>query len=146
MRLARQLKLDVIPLVERLVHDPSPQVRRELAIALRHQSQAAAGLWAELALQHDGQDRWYLESLGIGADQQWDAYLSAWLDKVGGDWSAPAGREILWRSRGGQTAGYLAKIIADESTPAEMHTRFFRAFDFLTGPEKDEALKSLLGF
>ena len=23
---------------------------------------------------HDGKDRWYLEALGIGADQHWDAY------------------------------------------------------------------------
>ena len=25
-------------------------------------------LWAELAAQYDGHDRWYLEALGIGAD------------------------------------------------------------------------------
>ena len=146
LRLARQLKFDVIPFVQRLIDDSSPQVRRELAIALRHnKSPAAAGLWTKLALQHDGRDRWYLEALGIGADNQWDAFLATWLDKVGENWSTTAGRDILWRSRGRQTPGYLAKILADESTPAETHARYFRAFDFLSGPEKDQALKTLLG-
>lgn len=36
LRAARQLKMDVIPLMRRLVTDPSPQVRRECALALRH--------------------------------------------------------------------------------------------------------------
>ena len=145
IRLARQLEFDVLPIVKQLVHDRSAQVRRELAIALRHQSAAAAPLWAELALQHDGRDRWYLEALGIGADRQWDACLAAWLDKVGQEWSTPAGRDIIWRSRGKRSPSYLAKILANESTPATSHPRYFRAFDFLTGPEKDRALKTLLG-
>ena len=145
VRLARQLKLNVMAVVQRLIHDPSPQVRRELAVSLRHQSQAAAPLWSELALQYDGKDRWYLEALGIGAYLHWDAFLPVWLENVGEDWSGPAGRDILWRSRSSQTPNYLAKILADDATPAETHPRYFRAFDFLTGPEKDRALKTLLG-
>jgi len=39
----------------------------------------APALWAELAKQYDGKDRWYLEALGIGVDGQWDRYLNAWL-------------------------------------------------------------------
>ena len=39
----------------------------------------------------------------------------------------------------------LAKIIQDKSTTEDDKPRYFRAFDFLKGPEKDEALKSLLG-
>ena len=47
---------------------------------LRHNtSPKAAELWADLAVQHDGKDRWYLEALGIGADKQWDLFFSAWL-------------------------------------------------------------------
>src|SRR6185369_3978081 len=73
LRIVRSLKLDVIPYVKMLVNDPSPQVRRECAIALRHNhATEAPSLWAALANQHDGQDRWYLEALGIGADQQED--------------------------------------------------------------------------
>jgi hypothetical protein len=146
VRLARQVSPDVIPVVKKLVRDPSPQVRRECAIALRHhQAPAAAELWAQLALQHDGQDRWYLEALGISADKQWDRYLAAWLKSVGDKWNAPAGLDIVWRSRSKATPALLAKIIQDEKTPSETQPRYFRAFDFLEGPEKDAALKSILG-
>lgn len=146
IRLARQVKGSVIPVVQKLVRDPSPQVRRELAIALRHSSDPqAADLWADLALQHDGRDRWYLEALGIAADRQWDAYLASWLKKVGDKWNTPAGKDIVWRSRAKATPALLARIITDASTPVETQPRYFRAFDFLVGPEKDAALKSILG-
>jgi hypothetical protein len=135
-----------IPIVKKLASDSSPQVRRECAIALRHSaSPEAADLWTQLALQHDGQDRWYLEALGIAADKQWDRYLGAWLKSVGEKWNTPAGRDVIWRSRAKATPALLAKIIQDEKTPPETQPRYFRAFDFQTGPEKDAALKSLLG-
>lgn len=144
IRLARQLKLDLIPVVQKLVRDEA-RVRRELAIALRgHKSPEAPKLWAELANQHDGEDRWYLEALGISATGQWDQYLGAWLELVGDGWNTAGGRDIIWRSRSRLTAGYLAKIVKDENTPLDTHPRYFRAFDFLSGPEKDKALESIL--
>ena len=145
VRLARQLKLDVIPIVAGLAKDPSSAVRRELAIALRHnKSDKMPEQWAELALQHDGKDRWYLEALGVSADKNWDACLNAWMKRAGSDWSTPAGRDIIWRSRAKQTPSLLAKIVQDDKTPTDTHPRYMRAFDFLSGPEKDKALESIL--
>ncbi len=144
VRLARQLKLDLAPIVAALVKDPSPQVRRDCAIALhRNDSPKTPELWAELAARHDGDDRWYLEALGIGAVDQWDACLDAWLKKVGEGWNTPAGRDILWRSRAAKTPGYLAKIISDPNTPREELPRFFRAFDFQSGAGKEVAISLL---
>jgi len=37
---------------------------------------------AQLAAQHDGKDRWYLEALGIGADKQWDKFFDAGWQKL----------------------------------------------------------------
>ena len=86
LRIARELKLDIIPYVKKLAGDSSAQVRRECAIALRHQaSPEAPTLWAALAQQHDGTDRWYLEALGIGADGQENAFFNAWMAAVGRD-------------------------------------------------------------
>ncbi|QDV26098.1 PVC-type heme-binding CxxCH protein [Aureliella helgolandensis] len=147
IRLARQLKLDVASYGPRLVRDASPQVRRELAISLRDSSSSdAASLWAELASQYDGKDRWYLEALGIGERSQANQCFAAWLDKVGDAWNTPAGREIVWRSRADQASTYLAKILEDPELPSSQQDHFMRAFDFHQGPEKDAALKSLLGF
>ncbi len=145
LRIARQVKLDVIPLVTSLAHDSSAQVRRECAIALPHQnSPEAPKLWAELARQHAGQDRWYLEALGIGADRQWDAFLDAWLAIVGDRWDSPAGRDIIWRSRSKKTPGLLVKIIGDKNLTAQDREHFYRSLDFINGPEKEAALVELL--
>ncbi len=144
IRLARQYDQDVLPIVEQLKRDPSAAVRRELAIALRHNKDPrASALWGELALQHDGQDRWYLEALGIGADQQWDACFDAWLGLVGEQWNSPAGRDIVWRSRSPKACRYLAKIIATTESEEDQY-RYFRALDFHQGPSKLQALGELV--
>ncbi len=141
VRLARRDKKDLIPIVRQLVSDVSPRVRRELLLALRHhRDPEAADLWAELALRHDGQDRWYLEALGIAADQQWDRFFAAWIAKVGGEWSSPAGRDIVWRSRAEAAMPLLAKII--KMSPPEEHLRYFRAFDFHRNGQRDEQGRS----
>lgn len=144
IRLARQHELNLLEIVEQLKRDSSPQVRRELAIALRHLPDAhAAELWTELALQHDGHDRWYLEALGIAADKQWDRFFDAWLQKVGDNWNTPAGRDIVWRARTPKACRYLAEIIA-QTTSEEEQYRYFRAFDFHEGTAKLAALNTLL--
>jgi hypothetical protein len=145
LRIARGLKLDVIPFVKQLGRDPSAQVRRECAIALRHQqSPEAPALWAELAAQYDGKDRWDLEALGIGADKQWDTFFDAWLTQVGANWNSAAGREIVWRSRSPKTPALLVKIIQDGTLSAAQRDHYFRSLDFISGPEKDVALLELL--
>src|SRR3989441_9834901 len=145
LRIARELKLDVVPYVKMLARDASAQVRRESAIALRHNpSPEAPKLWGELAAQHDGKDRWYLEALGIGADRQWEAFFGAWLAQVGDNWNTPAGRDIVWRSRSKKTAGLLVKIISDKSLNNQERNHYFRSLDFISGPEKDAALVELL--
>jgi len=145
IRLARELKLDVIPVVRRLVDDKDAAVRRECAIALRHnQAPAAAALWADLASQHDGKDRWYLEALGIGADRQWDSCFDAWLDKVGSQATlTEGGRDVIWRSRAAKTPEYLARIIEDPARSAAELPRYFRAFDFQKGPGRNAVLARL---
>ncbi|HND52634.1 MAG TPA: c-type cytochrome, partial [Pirellulaceae bacterium] len=144
LRLARQLKLDVVPLVKQLAKDESAQVRRECAIALRyHKSPEAPAVWADLAAAHDGRDRWYVEALGVSADKQWDAYLDAYLQKVGPQWDSAAGHDIVWRSRAAKTPELLARIISNSQTSVGELPRYFRAFDYQSGPAKEAALLEL---
>ncbi|QDU78487.1 hypothetical protein Pla110_01910 [Polystyrenella longa] len=144
LRVALQTDVDVVALIGQLINDPSPQVRRECALSLRDIPQnVKAPLWAKLALQHDGEDRWYLEALGIGAADSWDACLSAWLEEVGDKWNSPSNRDIVWRSRAQQTAGMLAKLLRDADVPNETVPRYLRAFDFLPQEDKSEVLLDL---
>ena len=140
LRIARQHKVDVIPLVRELAGDQSSVVRRECLIALRHNdSKEAPALWAKLANAHDGKDRWYLEALGLAADKQENAFFDAWVKtaKLG----TPAANDIIWRNRGTHGAKHLADIILSKKTPAAEKPRYLRAMDFIPkSKEKDDAL------
>jgi putative membrane-bound dehydrogenase-like protein len=141
LRIARSLKMDVIPLVTQLANDKSHQVRRECAITLRHNSSPEAPkLWTALAKQHNPKDRWYLEALGIGMDRQESKFFDAWLADVGDQWNTPAGRDIVWRARTPKTPALLAKLVTDKNVTEADKARFLRALDFIKGPEKEAAL------
>ena len=147
LRAARQLKTDIIPYVKQLVNDQSPQVRRECAIALHlNNSPQAPALWAQLASQYDGKDRWYLEALGIGAEGNWDSYYTAWVKQMNNDPLANAGgRDIVWRARTKESVPLLAKLAGDPAVDLNQRLRYFRAFDFNPGAtEKSNALLGIL--
>ena len=142
IRAIRQAKKDVLGAVTKIASDPSAQVRREAIIALRGiGTPDAATRWADLAVQYDGKDRWYLEALGISASGNWDLYFSAWKKKVGKDWNNDAGKDIVWRSRSKASIPLLAELI--RSSDEKEMLRYFRAFDFHTDPSKQQALAQL---
>lgn len=147
LRAARQLKINLFPYLSSLVNDADAQVRRECAIALRHlNTPEASSLWATLANQHDGNDRWYLEALGIGADGQWDRYFSAWLDQQHNkELNSNAQKDIVWRARTAKAIPYLASLASNHQESLDQRLRYFRAFDFnANGPEKSKALLDMI--
>ena len=140
--LHRSKRLDTTPLdsdialVGKLLRD-TPAVRRQIALSL-HREHDIAKLWAALAQQHDGKDRWYLEALGIGSAKNEDVCFDAWLAAVGDKWNTPGGRDIVWRTRSTKAAGYLAKLLQDKESA---HLRYMRSFDFLPkGDARNAAL------
>jgi putative membrane-bound dehydrogenase-like protein len=145
IRAARQLKLDVVSYLKTAVKDADPQVRRECAIALRgNKSAEAPALWAELAAQHDGKDRWYLEALGIGAAENWDACFAAYLKKVNDPTQTAGSRDIVWRARTDESVKFLASLATDSKTDLKDRLRYFRAFDFNNGKSKSATLLAML--
>lgn len=145
IRLARQNGYNMMDLVEQMIEDDSPQVRRELLVALsEHKGDQAAKHWAKLATKFDGQDRWYLEALGIAARGNWDNYLDAYIKLGGVKPKDKSFQGIVWRSRATQTPMLLATILKSGGVDAKSTDKFMRAFDFLKGPQKDKALESLL--
>ena len=144
IRMARQVGLAAGPLMEPLLEDPSPEVRRELAISLYQQdSPQAIQQWVKLASQYEGKDEWYLEALGIGAMDKWEACMKALKNEMGEDWVKNQGRDLVWRSRTGTSLTDLADII-QASTEEKEISKMFRAFDFHAEAEKETVLKQLL--
>ncbi len=145
IRAVQQLKTNDLAVVKALQNDPDPQVRRECIIALHHNKlPEAAGLWASLAAQYDGKDRWYLEALGVGADGQWDAFFNAYLLAVKDPLKDAAGRDIVWRARTDKALPYLEQLAADANLPLKARLRYFRAFDFNNSPAKTAVLLNII--
>ncbi len=64
-----------------LANDPDAGVRRELILALRSLPTGEAGeALRKLAAAWDGQDRWYLEALGLALEHRESRYLAGLLD------------------------------------------------------------------
>lgn len=146
IRVARQLYPgQLADMVIPLLNDSSAKVRREIAIALREmQAHLVPSKWAQLASQHDGEDRWYLEALGIGAAGRWESCFEVWLSQVGEEWNTAPGRDIIWRARCDASFQKLLTLLQDTSLPIAELARFLRATDFHEINNKDEQLAQLL--
>ena len=145
LRMCRLARGDVMGLVGTLVNDPAPDVRRECAIALRRMAGPQADrAWATLALQHTAGDRWELEALGIGADGVWDGRLDAWL-AAAPEPQAPAGREIVWRSRGRKSAAMLCLLVDRADVTTGEALALVRGLDFQDQAGVPEAVRAVLG-
>ena len=145
LRAARELNESVITYVKQMVNDPDVQVRRECAIALHHnKSLEAPTLWASLAIQHDGNDRWNLEALGIGADRQWDEFFKAFLVMIKDPLQTAGSRDIVWRARTDEAVPFLARLASEKNVTIKDRLRYFRAFDFNPGPAKSTYLLKMI--
>jgi putative heme-binding domain-containing protein len=129
------------------VNDPSQQVRREAAVALRWldvDDPLRPWLWGQLAARYEAGDRWMLEALGLAADDDWEACLEAWLGMAGRDaWERPAGRDLVWRARGATALDYQAKLLLDDATAEAELPRLLRALDFSRTDDKSRRLVDL---
>ena len=68
-RALRQVEKDIIPLALKLSDDPSPFIRREVAVALRDLPfEKTKPILLKLMEKYDSQDRWYLEAIGAACD------------------------------------------------------------------------------
>ena len=144
LRLVRIQGGDVTRVIQKLASDPDPQVRRACLEALHGGDiPQRPQLWTELAQQYDGEDRWYLEALGIAAAGDWDRCLKEYTEKVGDQWDTKAGRDIVWRSRAARTPMLIGKLLQSSRTPEDEIARYLRAFDFLAEDSKSETLMAL---
>ncbi|WP_162340764.1 PVC-type heme-binding CxxCH protein [Cyclobacterium salsum] len=122
-RALRQAKDDFLPYARQLSSDPSPAVRREVAVALRDlpQDQVEEILIA-LASQHEGGDRYYVEALGLAMDGKEEAIFPVLQQEMGGDpltWQ-PGYADLIWRLHPNQAIESLKeRALSPELSAAE---------------------------
>jgi len=133
------------PYALQLARDPSPAVRREVALSQRDVSiDAARDVLLALAAGYDGKDRTYLEAWGIGATGKEEAMYAALAA------SAPAGdpagwprsySDLVWRLTPRAAVAPLAIRAQSKSLPASERLKATTALGFI--PTR-EAATSLL--
>ncbi len=138
---------------EKLLHDPSEAVRRELLLALRDvPAEKAKPLIVELAKQYDGKDfftkrdegghRFYLAAVGIavGADKARRDAILADFSKEFPTWNdSTAG--LIWELRPPGVLPQLEKSLADAKLPASQRAR---VVDIIAGGDDRDAGLTLL--
>ena len=150
LRLARMADIDPLGAMEKLAVDPDAAVRREVAVALRGVAGVRAdAVWAKLAEAHVAGDRWDTEALGIAAQgpgntSLWDGRLAAWLAITGDGWKTPAGREVVWRSRGGLSPKLICDLLADPQVGTSESLALIRSLDFQDKAAASVAIRDLV--
>ena len=118
-RALRRQGKGLIRLSKRMAKDPSPAVRREVALAMRDIPFARAkDVLVEVAKGYDGSDRYYLEALGTGATNKegklYDVLLSDLGSQDATNWSQ-AFANIAWRLHPEQSAkAFTARALSDQ--------------------------------
>lgn len=143
IRLLRQLGLTPSQKLSKVDSDPSAAVRREALVALRYdRDPAMPALWARLAKSYDGQDRWYLEALGIASDLRPTECFEALRAAVGGQFDQAPYQGVIWRLRAPEAAAELVRMIGDPKADLASTDPLFRALDFHTPDSRGPLLRS----
>jgi putative membrane-bound dehydrogenase-like protein len=158
LRVLRRHGADVLAITGPFLHDPSPQVRREVALFLqdpsamapaylvgdqRPASQALIQSLVELAKQYDGKDRWYLSALGIAARGREDAVF-AQLREVYQGTHNQALVALLWELRPKTALPYLSTAIANNSLPLADRLNALDALAGMQWPDAAAAVEALI--
>lgn len=100
-RALRRAGKDILPHATKLASDPSPAMRRDVALSLRGQPAAtSAPILLTVAKGWDGKDKNYLESIGLAAEnvesEVWSALKAALAPGAPSSWSESFAK-LTWR-------------------------------------------------
>jgi len=127
-----------------LARDPSPAVRREVALSLRDVPlDSARDILLTLAASYDGKDRSYLEAWGIGATGKEDALYTALAasqsERDAAKWPASYA-DLIWRLTPPAAVPAFAARASAAGLPASERAKATTALGFIPSAEAANAL------
>ena len=142
-RILRRYGADLNEPLNLMVKDRSPQVRREVAVALEQwPADRAVEALAAFCRRYDGKDRWMLEALGIGARGKENALYARLLDNFTVKWSSRFG-QLLWEFRPSDALPSLVTLLKDDSLSIPERVE---VLDALSAQAKPEAALAVAEF
>ncbi len=128
----------------KLARDPSPAVRREVALSQRDVSfEDSRDILLALAAGYDGADRSYLEAWGIGAtNKEADLYAALASSAPGADATAWPRKysDLVWRLTPAAAVSAFSARAQAASLPASERTKAITALGFIPANESAAAL------
>jgi len=133
-----------VALMKPLVEDKSPQVRREVLVALRSVPADAAvqELIVDLALQYDGYDRFYLEASLLAMTGK-DDVRAAVVEKIRGR-SDRTAAGWLWALRPDDAFTQFSQVAADVDAPLADRIVAAQSLALFDQPQASEVLLTLI--
>ncbi|MFC5410930.1 PVC-type heme-binding CxxCH protein [Larkinella bovis] len=145
-RALKQTQPDVVALARQVIDDPSPAVRREVAIALRDVPfEQCRDLLVKLANQYDGNDRFYLEAVGLAADRKEEALYAVLKPSMPANpvqWDQKTAN-LIWRLHPASTADLMKQRALAPTLTADARKQAIVALGFMKDPAAARAMVEL---
>ncbi len=134
-RALKQNKESLLHYAKIAINDPSPAVRREVAISLRDVSwDKSKGLIGKLILNYDGEDPWYLEALGMALEGKEDIAYEDLVPNQGKNalqWTKSFAK-LVWRIHPKSAISALKERAISKSVPDNLRKLAVDAIAFIT--------------
>ena len=125
----------------KLADDPSPLVRREVALALRYVSfEKSRDLLLKIAAGYDGKDRYYVEAFGIGCTDKEDKVYAALREKRSTKDFDPVYAGLAWRLHPVGAIGELKGWAMDKERDAALRRSMLFAIALIEAPQAAKAM------
>lgn len=145
-RALRQAKSDFLPYARQLSTDPSPAVRREVAVSLRDVPQNdVEEILVELAAHNEGNDRYYVEALGLAMDGKEEAIFPVLQQELGAaplNWS-PGYANLIWRLHPTEAIEGLKERALSPELSAAQRRQAIAALGFINDQESVNAMQEI---
>lgn len=149
LRALRQIETDILPDAELLKNDPSPFVRREVAIALKGLPyEKTKDVLSVLAKQYDGKDPWYLECIGSAVEGNEEDFYNVVRsihnseNKSPSEWGA-ALASFAWRLHPNSSINDLKSRASDVKVSESERSKALTALSFINTKDAVLAMISL---
>jgi len=148
-RALKQIKPDIMPYASKLANDPSPAVRREVAISLRDVPlNKCLETIIKLAKSYDGQDRSYLEALGNTIDGRQDVIYPLLKASIGSElpakWSQSFA-DLTWRMHPSTAIENLMTRAISQDVSEPERKKALVALAFIKNKKAADAMTDMAG-
>ena len=146
-RSLRRSGAELLPHAVKMARDPSPGVRRDVALSMRaFQAKQANPILKEVAQRYDGVDKNYVESIGLGAAgkeaEVWKYLRGALKRQNSSKWDTPFAR-ITWRLGTKEAIPDLTERVKNQNLAIEDRLFAVESIAFINHPLAPDALFAL---